>query len=380
MLKQLPFSIPSQGQRGYAPIRYSACWEDAEVLLKGLNVHPGDRCLSIASGGDNTLALLLRDPAQVVALDSNPAQIALLELRVAAYRALAYPALLELLGMAPGRRFARYRACREYLSPSARFFWDAQPHLIRRGLHRIGRFDRYLAVAGQELLPRCMGSQRVAALFAPRSRDERVQFYAQQWNTPAWRSLLRLTSSRGMLQRFGRDRAFFTYANEREVGHIAERLHYILTELDPACNPYLQAIALRVPTVLPLALRPASVEHIRRNLDRLTWHTRSLEAYVQQCPPDTFQCFNLSNVFEYMSVSQTRLVQSKLLRAGTPGARLLYWNMLVPRDGSGAGVATAHGRRVLHPDVAAATQLLLTDRVPFYQRVVLETIQEVPYA
>ena len=39
-------------------IRYAQCWEDADVLLQALAVQPGDVCLSIASGGENTLSLL----------------------------------------------------------------------------------------------------------------------------------------------------------------------------------------------------------------------------------------------------------------------------------------------------------------------------------
>src|SRR3954451_3475426 len=79
-------------------IRYAQCWEDADVLLEGLDVRPGDVCLSIASAGDNALALLTRDPSRVIALDLSPAQLACLALRVAAYRELSHPELLELVG------------------------------------------------------------------------------------------------------------------------------------------------------------------------------------------------------------------------------------------------------------------------------------------
>ena len=40
-------------------IRYANCWEDASVLLQALNIGPGKRYISIASGGDNTFSLLL---------------------------------------------------------------------------------------------------------------------------------------------------------------------------------------------------------------------------------------------------------------------------------------------------------------------------------
>ena len=39
-------------------IRYANCWEDADVLLDALQPKPGDRILSIASAGDNSLSLL----------------------------------------------------------------------------------------------------------------------------------------------------------------------------------------------------------------------------------------------------------------------------------------------------------------------------------
>ena len=45
-----------------------------------------------------------------------------------------------------------------------------------------------------------------------------------------------------------------------------------------------------------------------------------------------FDGFNLSDIFEYMDEKMTRRVYGELLRAARPGARLVYWNMLVPRS------------------------------------------------
>ena len=42
----------------FAKIRYAQCWEDADVLLEALQVDTADTCLSVASAGDNTLALV----------------------------------------------------------------------------------------------------------------------------------------------------------------------------------------------------------------------------------------------------------------------------------------------------------------------------------
>ena len=78
----------------FSQIRYAQVWEDADVLLEGLDIQPGHVCVSIASAGDNALAMLTRDPGRVIALDLSPAQLACLELRVAAFRELAHPELL----------------------------------------------------------------------------------------------------------------------------------------------------------------------------------------------------------------------------------------------------------------------------------------------
>ena len=79
-------------------IGYAQCWEDADVLLKALDIQPAHVCLSIASAGDNTLAMLSRGPKRLIAVDANPAQLACLELRVAAFSELSYTEMRELMG------------------------------------------------------------------------------------------------------------------------------------------------------------------------------------------------------------------------------------------------------------------------------------------
>jgi len=110
----------------FSQLRYAQCWEDADVLLQALALAPHHRCLAIASAGDNTLAMLAQAPEQVVAVDLNPAQLACLELRVAAYRVLNHPQLLQLLGSqptSPQRRHQLYTTCRPLLTPAAQVFW-----------------------------------------------------------------------------------------------------------------------------------------------------------------------------------------------------------------------------------------------------------------
>ena len=88
-------------------IRYANCWEDADILLKGMDPKAGDRILSIGSGGDNSLALLSRNPECVVAVDISEPQLHLIALKKAAVKHLDYEAFLGFLGFKPMQKTRR---------------------------------------------------------------------------------------------------------------------------------------------------------------------------------------------------------------------------------------------------------------------------------
>lgn len=358
-------------------IRYATCWEDADLLVRALDVQPGDVCLSIASAGDNALALLTCDPARVVAVDYNPAQVACLELRVAAYRCLEHGELLELVGArASRRRGVLYVHCRPQLSQTTQVFWDERPQLVADGIGTAGKFERYLALFRRLALRLVHRPNHVAQLFTPRSTAERTRFYKQQWDTPRWRLLLGLFSSRHLLRLIGRDPAYFAYAERRSCDHIAARVRHVLSVLDPATNPYAQWLLRgRYETALPLALRPEHFATIRARLDRLEWHCTSLEHYLAACAPLQFDRFNLSDLFEYMAPEQARRLFAQIAASGRPGARLAYWNMLVPRSGAGVTGTGATGTHRLRGLNELATTLEQADQVPFYSRFLVDEVE-----
>ena len=85
-------------------INYSQCWEDPLLLNEALEINAQDTVLSITSGGDNTLFLLLKQPKKIVSIDFNPVQNYLLELKIATLKALPHGEVLEFLGES-GARF-----------------------------------------------------------------------------------------------------------------------------------------------------------------------------------------------------------------------------------------------------------------------------------
>ena len=354
----------------FSQLRYAQCWEDADLLLRALAPASHHRLLSIASAGDNTLALVAQGVQRVVAVDLSVAQIAALELRVAAYRQLDYPAAMQLLGVQPhAQRLDLYATCRPALSPASQNFWDANADDIHKGMIAQGRFERYLRTFSQRVLPLIHSAQVRDALLQRRNFLERCKFYTEVWDTWRWRWCFRIFFSRAVMGRLGRDPAFFRYTKGDIATSIMNRTRDALTVLDPTRNPYLQWIVLgKYGTALPFALRPQNFQAIRRHLHKLEWHTESLEEYLGHARPAYFDGFNLSNVFEYMSLPAYHAILEQILHTARPNANLVYWNLLAPRH---RPIEMAPRLKSLE---ALAKTLHQQDRAFFYSALVIEQV------
>jgi S-adenosylmethionine-diacylglycerol 3-amino-3-carboxypropyl transferase len=351
-------------------LRYAQCWEDADVLVDGLDVQPGDVCLSIASAGENSLSLLTRAPSRVVAVDLNPAQLAALELRVAAFRALEHGELLELIGSRPsGRRAALYARCRGGMSAEARSYWDGRADAVEAGVGSAGKFERYFAIFRRFILPLVHRPRRVEQLLVPRSVAERRAWYDANWDTAPWRLLFRMFFSERVLGALGRDPSFFRYVEGSVADHLLGRVRHALAELDPSANPYVTWILTGTHgAVLPHALRAEHFDTIRANLDRLEWHRASIESLLDEGIITSFDRANLSDIFEYMSAENAAALFQRLADAARPGARLAYWNMMVPRRAS--ELLPGRVRRLDE----LSRRLFLADKAFFYRDFVLDEV------
>jgi S-adenosylmethionine-diacylglycerol 3-amino-3-carboxypropyl transferase len=354
----------------FSQIRYAQCWEDAAILVQALNLEKGGSCLSIASAGDNSLALLAAGAERVVALDLNPAQLACLALRVAAYRTLSHGELLELIGSRPSRRRrALYQRCRGKLDAAARRFWDGRGSAIDDGIGGAGKFEHYFALFRQRVMPLVHRRATIERLLCGGSREQRLTFYRQEWDSWRWRLLFKVFFSRFVMGRKGRDPSFFRYVEGSVAGHILDHTRSALTELDPADNPYLHWILTGTHgAALPYALQETQFETIRSRLDRIEWHQLCVEDYLARYPEARFDAFNLSDIFEYMSRQDYEALLLQIIAAANSGARLAYWNMLVPR---------ARPRRLagrLRPLTELAKGLYARDRAFFYRDFIVEEV------
>ena len=359
---------PIQDRATFAGLRYSNCWEDAEVLIRGLAPVAGARCLSIASAGDNSFSLLARGAALVIAVDLSPAQIALVALKVAAFRCLDHPQLLAFLGVrAADDRRAVYGALRPHLDAASRVFWDGHVREIEAGVIHAGRLETYFRLFRRFALPLVHRRAVVAALLAPRSRDERARFYGKSWDTWRWRAVCRAFFSRPVMGRLGRDPEFFRHARGPVAARILDRARHALTALSTDDNPYLRYILTgEFGDALPDYLRPDLHDAIREGLDRLDLRLGPVEAVLANLPSRSIDAFNLSDVAEYMDVGSYHRLLERIRPVAAPGARLAYWNLLAVR-GRPATMA-----EWLEERDEEAWRLHGQARAFFYQRLVLE--------
>jgi S-adenosylmethionine-diacylglycerol 3-amino-3-carboxypropyl transferase len=109
---------------------YNQCWEDPAVDHEALRLTPEDRVLVITSAGCNALDYALAG-ARVLAVDVNPRQNHLLELKRAGIRALDFGAFFELFGKGgSGRAREIYAELRPALPAASQEHWDREIRLF----------------------------------------------------------------------------------------------------------------------------------------------------------------------------------------------------------------------------------------------------------
>ncbi len=320
-----------QQHADFTQVRYANCWEDADILIEALAPR-GRHCVSIGSAGDNSFSLLAAGASQVTITEMNPAQVACIKLRIAAYQTLSHREFLTLLGETDGERHPLYQKCHPHLDPGTRAYWDHFPGHITRGFGRVGKFENYFNLFRNKVLPLVHPKKKIQSLLEPKSREQREAFYESEWNTWRWKLLFKLFFSRVVMGWLGRDPAFFKYVEGSVASRVLTRTRHALVELDPSENPYLHWILTGTyGNKLPHALREENFETIRNNLHRITIDPRPLEELLEHTQ-QSFDAYNLSDIFEYMSDENSEKLLRNIHSHSSPGTRLAYWNMLVPRS------------------------------------------------
>ena len=318
----------------FSLIRYSQCWEDTEVLLEGLDIKENDVCLGILSAGDNVFSMLTKNPAKIIALDISFPQIALVRLKIEVFKEFSYEKMLEFIGVKKSdKRAEMYEKIRGNLEEKVREYWDFNKEAVQSGVIHTGKFEKFFSLFRKRILPFVHSKKQVEEFLSEKSETERIQYYNKKWNNFRWKMMFKLFFSNYIVGKFGRDKEFFKYV-EKDISKVmTERSRYASCELSPYENPYLNYILTGNyrSDCLPYVLREENFEKIRENIHKIEIVQNSMEEYLDGTDLKINK-FNLSDIFEYMSLENYEKLMEKIYEKSADEAKLVYWNLVVERN------------------------------------------------
>jgi len=329
---------PAVKAKMFKDVLYANCWEDPQLDREALRIGEDDTVLSITSGGCNLLAFLLDNPRKVIAIDVNPHQGFLLELKMTAFRMLSYQCNLEFFGVRPcSRRIECYRQrLRPCLSSDAARFWDGHLRQIARGIIHAGRYERYMRLLRRTVVAGFGKRRLIKRMFETDDPAAREKLYREKWQGLWWSLLTGVMLSR-WLNSLLFDKAFFAYL-DRDFSfgrHFAAKAERALVQLPMKENYFLSYILLGRfydEAFLPVYLRHENFQVIRDRLDRVEIVTDNCEHFFANLEDSSISKFNFSNIFEWMSPAAFENLLRETIRVARDRAVLTYRNLLVPRE------------------------------------------------
>lgn len=317
---------------------YNACWEDPAIDREVLRLGPEDEVLVITSAGCNALDYALDAPRRIHAVDANPRQTALLELKMAAIRALDFDDVFALFGHGfHAQAETLYRQhLREQLSPFAREFWDRHWRWFasRRGSFYFHGLSGLAARGvGHYLKLRPSLRQSLQQMFDAGSVAEQRAIYddriAQRlWNKPVnW-----VLSRQAMMNLLG-----VPYPQRKLVeaqhhggvaGFIRGAIEYVVRNL-PLRDNYFWRVYFTGSyerDCCPAYLTEAGYNALRGGLvDRIEHHTCTVTDFLQRHPGRISRYVLLDHMDWMSSYYPEALVEEwdAILASAAPGARIL---------------------------------------------------------
>jgi S-adenosylmethionine:diacylglycerol 3-amino-3-carboxypropyl transferase len=306
--------------------------EDSLVERKLMNLFKPESVLVIGSGGCTAFSILNEDVKNVVVIDQNPVQCALIELKKAAIEFLTREEFLAFIGEKPSStRQEVFEKVKGKLSPDACLFWEKNISLISTGINQCGVTERFYRFIGKNILHQLYGEEIWNQLFSCKSIEEQKQLYEQYFTSELWKTAVRMllskTSHLAFFPAFMFEQAnendfgeFFLQQFEKEVQTKLMFNNYFLSQL--LFSRYLY----EVENGLPYYLTEEGYEKTKQYLHRMTVVTKPLQHFLTE--NHSFDAFFLSNIFDWADVSQRKEICEAILIGRTKGAVLLYRNML----------------------------------------------------
>lgn len=313
-------------------IVFNMSWEDPEMDRRAFQIKADqDAVISITSAGCNPLNLLCQNPRRLISIDSNPAQTALLELKLAGISALSHqqfadifaarnPAIAE--DVYPG-------ALRPLLSPRSQRYWDKHIRLVAKDLYRYGRMGYFCRILRGYLKMLRINVKKHDAFFESRTLPEQQRWYDEKIAPRLWRGTSKLfVYFKPLMYMAGVHPNQFKLVDGRHdmYAYVKERVDYALTKV-PIYDNYFLSMAVtgrfRGNRVPPYLLEE-NFAALKRNLNRVEVVNGWLGPYLDSQPAGSIDKFNLLDIFDWMPPQVFEQTMHSVLRAASPRATMIY--------------------------------------------------------
>lgn len=309
------------GKGGSEPqIIFAQVREESAIELELLAMRPpGETVFCIASGGCTALSLLLAKPAQLQMVDVNPAQVYLVELKIAALQHLTeVKCKVALLRDAR----AAYKQLQPMLSPQAQRFWDNNSRLLTLGLNQCGVIDLRLKQLMRFLLL-VQSRRNIGRLFRAKNLEEQRRAYLVYWKHWRWAMAFQVVLSKPVLKlAYGEEFVAAIppgFADEMKQRLDETFMHHPLNEngylwqLFRGCYPPYEAS-------LPPYLQHQNLPVVRAALPQTQLACADAAQWLENQPPGSIGFFAFSNILEISSLDYAARLLRAVAHAAKPGA------------------------------------------------------------
>jgi S-adenosylmethionine-diacylglycerol 3-amino-3-carboxypropyl transferase len=319
---------------------YNTCWEDPRLDRQALQLTAADRVVMITSAGCNALDYALTGPAHIHAVDINPRQNALLELKLAGIRTLTFEDFYQFFGKGshPDSRRLYRRHLRSALPFQAREYWDSHlDYFSGRGarnsfyFHGTAGFCAHLVNCYIDRIAKLR--KRIDDMLAADSLSAQQGLYFDHVHRYFWK--------RWVAWLAGRNTTLYLMGVPDPQIHQIKR-HYssvsvfIKECLDavfghlPLADNYFWRVYLTgryTRTCCPEYIKADNFTRLKSGLvDRITTHTSTLTEFLRQ-NPEPISRFVLLDHMDWLSTFGRNLLQEEwqaIVDRATPNARIIW--------------------------------------------------------
>lgn len=312
-------------------------WEDPESDHAALKIKSNDAVVAITSGGCNVLGFLLFDPAVIYSIDINPTQSYLLELKIAAIKALEFDDFIAFAGLNEHNdRQELYEKMKPFMSNKSQSFWDQQKKILTNGFIMHGKYERFIRLAGK-FINLLQGKKRVQGLFKEKTKEEQEVYFDKVWNTKRFHYMFNILFNKWMLAKRGLVADYFHFddGSKSFAENFYNRSRKAFRNIPVKGNYFLSLYLLGKycnEEEVPAYLKKENFDIIKSRVDRIMITTAEAQGWIDSMPDKSIDCFALSNICELMSEKDTNRLFTGVFRTARNESRIIFRNLMIPRE------------------------------------------------